>query len=363
VGVFRNLERALAIYGAGGTTGDGETPVKDKSELVALLQHTIAELETFCAGLGVDLDPIQAASGFEQIKRLDDAVEAIIVNDESKKGYLARAATIWRLYKAILPDEEAKTFAPRCLLIDILAKKIRALTPPADITEVMAQVGALLDESIDAEGYVIREPKETYGEEHQVDLAQIDFEALKEKFAKGKKRTEAEKLKGQVNSKLKYLVRLNRTRTDYLERFQKMIDEYNAGSLNIDEFFQRLMAFAKSLNEEEKRGVAEQLSEEELALFDILTKPRMALSETETKQVKKAARDLLDALKRGKLVLDWRKFQQSRAAVKIGIEDMLDEGLPESFTPELFQQKVEAVYQHVFDSYYGAGRGIYAAAP
>jgi hypothetical protein len=32
-----------------------------------------------------------------------------------------------------------------------------------------------------------------------------------------------------------------------------------------------------------------------------------------------------------------------------------------SFTPELFQEKVEAVYQHVFDSYYGGGRGIYAA--
>lgn len=219
----------------------------------------------------------------------------------------------------------------------------------------------LLDESIDAEGYVIREPKAIYGEEHRVDLSQIDFEALKEKFAKGKKRTEAEKLKGQVNSKLKQMLRLNRTRMDYLERFQKMIDEYNAGSLNIDEFFQRLMAFARSLNDEETRGVAEQLSEEELALFDILTKPRIELSDAETKQVKKAARDLLEALKLGKLVLDWRKFQQSRAAVKIGIEDVLDEGLPESFTPELFRQKVEAVYQHVFDSYYGGGRGVYAA--
>ena len=97
-------------------------------------------------------------------------------------------------------------------------------------------------------------------------------------------------------------------------------------------------------------------------MFDILTKPRLDLSDKETKQVKKAAKDLLEALKREKLVLDWRKFQQSRAAVKISIEDKLDEGLPESFSQELFQQKVEAVYQHVFDSYYGAGRGVYAAA-
>ena len=316
--------------------------------------------------MGVDLEAIEASSDFAKIKLLDDAVEALIANDDSKKRYLTQSATIWRLYKAILPDSEAKAFAVRCLLVDVLSKKIRALTPPADISEVMGQVEKLLDESIDAEGYVIRETPAVYGaaggvEEHWIDLAQIDFEALKERFAKGKKRTEAEKLKGRVNSKLKQMLRLNRTRMDYLEQFQKMIEEYNAGSLNIDEFFKRLLAFAESLNEEEKRSVVEQLSEEELALFDILTKPRLDLSDKEIKQVKKAAKDLLEALKRGKLVLDWRKFQQSRAAVKISIEDVLDEGLPESFSSELFQQKVEAVYQHVFDSYYGGGRGVYAA--
>jgi len=358
VGVFCNLEKALAIYGASG--GSGDSPVKDKDALVALLEKLIAEMEGFWAGQGVNLDSIQAATGFEQIKLLDDAVEALIVNEESKKRYLTQASTIWRIYKAILPDSEAKAFAPRCVLINVLARKIRALTPPADITGIMEQVDELLDESIDAEGYIIRKRVTTHD---WVDLAQIDFEALEKKFTKGKKRTEAEKLKGQINSKLKQMVRLNRTRMDYLERFQKMIEEYNAGSLNIDEFFQRLMAFAQSLSDEEKRGVAEQLSEEELVLFDILTKPRMGLTDKEIKQVKKAARDLLETLRQGKLVLDWRKFQRSRATVKISIEDVLEERLPESFTPELFQQKVEAVYQHVFDAYYGEGRGIYAVGP
>ncbi len=366
VGVFRNLEKALAIYGAERGAG-GDSPVQDKSVLVALLRQSIAEMEKFCAGMGVDLDAIEATSDFEKIKLLDDAVEALIVNDDSKKRYLALTATIWRLYKAILPDSGGTAFPARCLLFDVLAKKIRALTPPAEISEVMSQVEELLDVSIDAEGYVIRETSVAYGvmgdaEEHLIDLAQIDFEALKERFTKGKKRTEAEKLKGQVHGKLKRLLRLNRTRMDYLERFQKMIDEYNAGSLNIDEFFQRLLDFAESLNDEEKRSVAEQLSEEELALFDILTKPRLDLSDKETKQVKKAAKHLLEVLKREKLVLDWRKFQQPRAAVRISIEDVLDEALPESFSQELFQQKVETVYQHVFDSYYGGGRGVYATA-
>ena len=370
VGVFRNLEKALAIYGTGNNSGgpdSNESPVKDKAALIALLQQSITEMEQFCADTGVILDAIEAANDFKKIKLLDDAVEALIISDDSKKQYLTQATTIQRLYKAILPDSKSKALAARCLLINVLAKKIQALTPPADISEVMGQVETLLDESIDAEGYVIREMPATYkagsAKEHWVDLSQIDFEALKTRFANGKKHTEVEKLKGQVSSKLKRMLHLNRTRMDYLERFQKMIDDYNAGSLNIDEFFQQLIELAQSLNKEEKRGVAEKLSEEELALFDILTRPRIDLSDREIGQVKKAARDLLKSLKREKLVLDWRKSQRPRAAVKVSIEDLLDRELPDSFSPELLQQKVEAVYQHVFESYYGDGQGIYTAAP
>lgn len=356
VGVFRNLEKALAIYGGG--TG-GETPVKDKAELVAQLEAAVGSLESFCKEKGIDLEAIQSAEGMEKIRQLDDAVEAILINEESRKSFLNQADGTWRLYKAVLPDPGAEAFAKRCQLFKVLAQKIRALQPPVDISGVMGQVEQLLDASIQSEGYVIREGAESYGDEHWVDLSGIDFEALQEKFAKGRKRTEAEKLKGQLNSKLKQMIRLNRSRMDYLEKFQQMIDEYNAGSLNVDEFFQQLMEFARGLGEEEQRTVAEQLSEEELAVFDILTRPGPELSEKEKKQVKKAARDLLKSLKDSKLVLDWRKFQRSRAAVKVTIEDVLDADLPENYTPELFQRKVEDVYEHVFDAYYGWGFGIY----
>jgi len=157
-------------------------------------------------------------------------------------------------------------------------------------------------------------------------------------------------------------VRLNRTRMDYLERFQAMIDAYNAGSLNAEEFFQQLVAFSQSLNAEDQRGVSEQLNEEELALFDLLTRPQIELSDADRDKVKSTARELLAALKAGKLVLDWRKRQQARAEVRVTIEKLLDQGLPRAYTPELFEQKTTAVFQHVYDAYYGAGRSVYAAA-
>ena len=64
----------------------------------------------------------------------------------------------------------------------------------------------------------------------------------------------------------------------------------------------------------------------------------------------------------GKLVLDWRKRQQARAEGRVTIEKLLDRGLPKAYTPELFEQKTIAVFQHIYDAYYGAGRSVYAAA-
>ncbi|MCG2728522.1 MAG: DUF3387 domain-containing protein, partial [Candidatus Methanoperedenaceae archaeon] len=77
---------------------------------------------------------------------------------------------------------------------------------------------------------------------------------------------------------------------------------------------------------------------EELAIIDLLIKPGMALSKKEKREVKKVAKELLETLKKEKLVLDWRKRQQSRAAVRVSIEDIL-ERLPLTYTPELYHQK------------------------
>ena len=143
---------------------------------------------------------------------------------------------------------------------------------------------------------------------------------------------------------------MNKGRVDFLDRFKKMIDEYNLGSANVEQVYQELIKLAQDLNTEERRHIKEDLSEEELAVFDILMKPAPELSTRDRNQVKRVAKELLETLKREKFSLDWRKRQQSRASVKLAIEDMLDK-LPEVFTKELDEQKCYQVWQHVYDAY------------
>ena len=357
IGIFRNLEKALAIY-ATGPDAEGETPIADKSKLVEKLQKAIAEISEFCEGLGIDLVAAQTDDALQNISYINDAMERILINDETKRNYLQHATHVTKLYKAILPDPSAHEFTRICQLINIIAQKIRNLTPPTDISGVMTEVESLLDRSIAPEGYLIQIPPDSY-DMNQVDLSQIDFEQLSEQFNTEHKRVEAERLRGAINAKLTAMIRLNRSRMDYQQKFEQMIAEYNAGTVGVDNFVEGLFNFANELHQEDQRASTEEFTEEELAVFDLLTQHEPHLTVPERDEVKTAVRKVLKTLKQEKLGLDWRKRTQSTAEVRETVSNILDDELPQPYTPELFGQKSEAVYQHIYDSYYGEGKSIY----
>ena len=94
-------------------------------------------------------------------------------------------------------------------------------------------------------------------------------------------------------------------------------------------------------------------------IFDILTRPSPELVAEERAEVKKVARELLARLKEV-LVLNWRQKSTARSQLKLTIEDALDSGLPRAYTPELYQQKCAAVFEHVFESYPERHLGVYS---
>ncbi|MGH8725850.1 MAG: type I restriction enzyme endonuclease domain-containing protein, partial [Burkholderiales bacterium] len=150
-----------------------------------------------------------------------------------------------------------------------------------------------------------------------------------------------------------------RTRADYLQKFEALIEAYNSGSRNIEEIFRDLVALSRVLTEEQGRHVREHLSEEELTIFDILTRPGPALSAEERDEVKKVARGLLARLHE-LLVLGWRQKIQARAKVRIEIEDALD-ALPPGYGKDLYETKCNTLFEHVYEAYAGEGRSVYTA--
>ena len=230
-------------------------------------------------------------------------------------------------------------------VVKVIAAAIRERTDegPADII-------AILDRSIAADGFRIT--GESSGEKRRhkpIDLSLIDFETLAKRFATTtRKNIEFEQLRAAVRTQLDTLVRANPTRADFLTKFEALIESYNAGSQNIDELFQDLLSLSRSLSDEEQRHIRERLTEGELTVFDLLTRPGPDLTSAKRDKVKKVARHLL---RRGRvaLVLNWRQKAEARAWVRLAIEDTLDEGLPRSFTPEIYQGKVAVLFARISD--------------
>lgn len=298
VDVFRNLQKALAIYAIGGK--QGAVPVEEKGALVDALRAAVDDLRAFCASREVDLDGLGKLKGFELVAAGKQTVEMLMVDDEEKMAFLSRASLVNRLYKAILPDARANEFSRLRAVTKFLADAIAEYAERPDVSGAMGRVEQLLDESIAANEYLIPESEANA----LFDLAAVDWDGLREAFKQGRPRTAAQRLRSLLSAQIAALVRLNPMRVDLVERFEKLVADYNAGSMNVEAFFQELLAFKKTLSEEEARALSENLDEEHLAVFDLLMRPAPELSEAEKTQVKKVADELLSTLKHGKLVLD-----------------------------------------------------------
>ena len=365
--VFASLERALAIYGAG---VGGERPVKDKSALVGELKRAVESAEAFCESHNVDILEISGlqTGSVAKLTAVGNAVNDLISPDAVRKDYLALEKLARTLYDAVKPDPSVLLYSSQVGCLEVIANEIRLRTGegPADITGVMAGISKLLDESISAQGFVINalpEGGDNLGSRPGViDLSKIDFVALAAKFKRSpQKNLDLEALKAAIRAQLDKLIRLNKSRVDYLRKFEELIESYNAGSRNIEELFQELLDLSQSLNDEQQRHVRENLSEEELTVFDLLTRPGPELTPEERKEVKKVAHLLLGRLK-NLLVLNWRQKVQARAQVKLAIEEALDKGLPRAYTPEVFQGKCNVLFEHVYENYQGENQGTYASS-
>ncbi len=352
--VFASLEKALAIYGAG---TNGKSPVRDKRELIGELRKAVEDALALCTLHRVPLEDIEESppATMMRLQFMEDDINALISPDTLRQEFFAHERLVANLYSAVKPDPVVVQFTSHVSCLSALADAIKAKLNPdrPDISGVMGDINALLDGSI--AGMTISEAGPP-----SLDLSKIDFEALRKRFEKSRhKNTDLEVLKVAIQAHLEKLVRLNSTRVNFAERFAALIDSYNAGSRSIEELFEELVKLSRALDEEQERHVRESMTEEELAIFDILTRPAPELSPEERAEVKKVARSLLGRLKQ-LLVLNWRQKTAARSRLRLAIEEELDNGLPRVYTKETYQQKCVAIFEHVYERYPEYDASVYA---
>ena len=362
INIFGALQYALGMYGGGKNLKDinepADSPADHKQVLFTELKKSIQEATEFLTRQDINLQEIIDAST-EDLKKLEllDTASEILLHPDLQDEFAGFVRQINRIFKAILPDQNAYKYIKQRVALSVIYRQMRLKSgldvDDQDVLDVVrTQVNELIEEAIETVRIDSNLPD-------PVNIAGIDFDALAQMLDRTKKpkRSDIERLKNIIERRLGQMIERNTTRQDLQEKFQKLIEEYNLGAYQAEQFFLELRNFVKELDEEDKRGAREGLSEEELAIVDLLCE-EVELSEKERNKVKAIAKELLEKLREA-LVIDWRKKQRTKARVHNTIEEVLDQ-LPDTYNDDIWPKACEHVYLHVYDKYSGEGRSVFS---
>jgi type I restriction enzyme R subunit len=356
-GMLKSLRAALAQYALGEDGAGTEEIIAPIEERVQALLEAIEATEAHLRGLGFDPATLLGAKGFARIKGLADAVEAVYTSDETKRRFEIIAREVFSRFKALLVEPSAWAFAERHDNIEAIYKKLTERRDTADVTALLKELHRIVNEAIRTQA-----PGEDQAEGLTFDLSTIDLDKLRDEFAKKvrRKATALQDIRDIVEQKLADMLARNPMRMDYQVKYEGIIADYNSEKdrTTIEETFRRLVELVRSLDEEQERAARENLSDDELAMFDLLK--RDDLTKADRERVKQVSRDMLASINARLAELDrfWEK-EQTKGEVEAFILDEIFVKLPSPpFTPEEKKQIADNVYAHVWQqAMSGALRG------
>ena len=358
--IFGSLKKAFAVYGDGfGDDEDGEptdnpgngtpnsgnkTAAMTLEELYAYLQETIARCVQWCKDLDIDLQKIlDLDKAFSQISLFDQYANILVNPIERKAQFAVFDNTISQIYDECLPDIiSRKEDFVMAEVIHYLRQVMDNAVDRSKLDSARRRIKELLNQSIVPKGEGPAETREyTIKEFGEFDLSRLDIDKLREQFGEAKcKALEINDLEDFISQKLDAMLNQNSERRTFAEEFQRIIDRYNAGSIESEEAFQQLVELLQRMSAEQRRAAEEGLTEEELEIFDILRKEN--LSKADEIKVKAAARDLLDKLKANEEQLctaEWYKDSSKKSSFVLFVRDTLDKTLPDCYDRSTFQEK------------------------
>lgn len=357
VNVFKYMKKALTEYATG---DDGtEFPAKDIDQLISYIDGTIDEADSFLLSLDIDLKKIIADSNtLDKLDALRSAYDTIVAKDGDKEKFKVILNTLTNLYEASKPEIFEKNwsnekFAPLVYLHGLFYHTI----DDEKVARARQKMNQILDGSVTASqdfvSYVRKEPAQHMIKGTKaIDLSKVDVEQLRKEIKVATyKAIEINDLKEYIEQALEQMLNRNCTRTKFSERFKRIIDSYNAGGTENEDYYEQLVKLLEELRQEDNRANTEGLTEEELEIYDLLIAGKK-LTQAEEQKVKLSAKNLYKKLidnRSSLLVVDWYKDEQPCAKLKYEVELSLNDDLPESYDKAIFDSKVSLLMNHFVD--------------
>lgn len=353
VNVFKYMKKALTDYATG---DDGaEFPAKDIDQLIIHIDTTINESDKFLQRMGVYLSKIiEMSSTLDKLDEFRAAYDKVMAVDDNKEEFKVMLNVLMNLYDASKPEIFERhwsndKFAPLAYLYGLFHNTI----DDEKVNRARVRMAQLLDTSVTS-AVATDDPNGQWAIHGTkvIDLSKIDVEQLRTEIKTAQyKAIEIDDLKAFIDEALQRMLKKNCTRTAFSQRYRNIIDRYNAGGSENEDYYEQLLELIEQMKKEESRAEAEGLSDEELEMYDLLIAGKK-LTHAEEQKVKLAAKNLFKKLsdnRKSLLVVDWYKDDMPREKVKDAIQTSLDADLPESYDKESFQSKITLLLNHFID--------------
>ena len=351
VNVFKYMQKALSEYAE--TDGKEDYPAKDIEQLITNIERSISDTEAFLLKIGIKTEDIIAEE--ETINRLEmlrKAYDHILTKDEWKERFKVMSNLLINLYDAAKPEIlERGWYNDKFAIIAHINGWLCNLIDDEKLRKARLRMAEALDRSVSAG---VSEQQATYGI-HQgkvIDLSKLDVDAIRKEINKTPyKALETDDLRAFVERTLEQLINKNCTRVAFSQRYRNIIDRYNAGGSENEDYYKKLLQLIEDLKKEQSRSADLGLEEEELEIFDLLRADKK-LTKAEEQKVILAAKNLYHKLSEEKervMVVDWFKDEQPRLQVFALIQTSLNKDLPESYDRVTFNDKTRLLFNHFVD--------------
>lgn len=319
IGIANALKQAMNDYTVRDKKNYGNTNIGEVA-----YPKFLEKLEV-CRDLfyGFDYSHFITGTNLDRTKIITGAVNFIIGQDKKleKERFEKDALILHQTLSlcASLVEEKLRIEAGFFEAVRILVLRLvnTGIGKKLSLPEINKQMNELLKQSIKSDGVI------NLFSDIKQEFSLFDPKFLEDISKMKEKNLAVELLKKLINEQISVYRRTNIVKSEkFSDIMQLMMNKYLNGMLSNEEVIDELLKLAKQIATAKQDCDNLGLTSEEIAFYDVLTKPQAVKDFYENKELVNMTKELTELLRKNKTI-DWQKKESARAKMRLIVKKLL----------------------------------------
>ena len=338
IGIADDLRKSLSRY----TIESVKQILTDINKVINLLKEKYDIVSSMFYGLDYKtwkfLKP-------EELAQLTVSAYNMIKDDAQKQNFIKNYIALKKIYALASPHPETIRIKDDIKFFEMIKKMIiKYSVMQKEITrELEYEISQLISRSISAE-----EPVDIFSllQKEKPDISILDETFLAQFKNMQQKNYAIDLLIKLLNDDIKTRMKVNPFRYKSLyDMLKKSIERYNIKLIDTTEIINELIEIAKEIKKKVDEGNKLDLSEQELAFYDMLLKEGKFFENEE--EIKYVAREIVKSLGNFIRIVDWNKKETLRAKIKMAIKEILVKVVDARVEYNEIDTVASEIYEHI----------------